>query len=65
MLLTLVNYCVNVLLCCRALQLTPEAWLRLSLDHASITWLCIYPNGRVSLRCYSNSGYMPPEAISR
>ncbi|NP_001161683.1 phosphoglycerate mutase family member 5 [Acyrthosiphon pisum] len=49
----------------RALQLNPEAWLRLSLDHASITWLSIYPNGRVSLRCYSNSGYMPPEAISR
>ncbi|XP_025201840.1 serine/threonine-protein phosphatase PGAM5, mitochondrial-like [Melanaphis sacchari] len=48
----------------RSLQLTPEAWLRLSLDHASITWLSIFPNGRVALRCYSNSGYMPPDAIS-
>ncbi|XP_050536070.1 serine/threonine-protein phosphatase PGAM5, mitochondrial-like [Daktulosphaira vitifoliae] len=48
----------------RALQLPPEAWLRLSLDHASITSLSIYPNGRVALRWYSNSGYMPPDSIS-
>ncbi|VVC26566.1 Hypothetical protein CINCED_3A020028 [Cinara cedri] len=48
----------------RTLQLTPEAWLRLGLDHASITTFSIYPNGRVALRGYSNSGYMPPDAIS-
>lgn len=48
----------------RSLQLNPEAWLRLSLDHASITWLSVFPNGRVALRCYSNSGYMPSDAIS-
>uniref|UniRef100_A0A1I8F429 Serine/threonine-protein phosphatase PGAM5, mitochondrial n=1 Tax=Macrostomum lignano TaxID=282301 RepID=A0A1I8F429_9PLAT len=28
---------------CRALQLPPEAWLRFSLDHASITWVTIRP----------------------
>jgi len=48
----------------RALQLTPEAWLRLSLDHASITVLSVVPNGRVILRNYSESGYMPPSDIS-
>ncbi|XP_050063548.1 serine/threonine-protein phosphatase PGAM5, mitochondrial-like [Aphis gossypii] len=48
----------------KSLQLTPEARLRLKLDHASITWLSIAPNGRVTLRCYSNSGYMPPDAIT-
>lgn len=48
----------------RTLQLTPEAWLRLSLDHASITAFSIFPNGRVALRTYSNSGYMPLDAIS-
>ncbi|XP_050430596.1 serine/threonine-protein phosphatase PGAM5, mitochondrial-like [Adelges cooleyi] len=48
----------------RALQLSPEAWLRLKLDHASITSFAIFPNGRVILHNYSNSGYMPPDAIS-
>jgi len=47
------------------MQFPPEAWLRMSLDHASITAFSIYPNGRVSLRSYSNSGYMPPDAITR
>nr|CAD7412953.1 unnamed protein product [Timema poppensis] len=49
---------------CRALQLPPEAWLRLSLPHGSITWIVIRPNGRVSLRCFGDTGYMPPEALS-
>uniref|UniRef100_A0A1I8FCM1 Serine/threonine-protein phosphatase PGAM5, mitochondrial n=1 Tax=Macrostomum lignano TaxID=282301 RepID=A0A1I8FCM1_9PLAT len=35
---------------CRALQLPPEAWLRFSLDHASITWVTIRPSGRVAVR---------------
>uniref|UniRef100_A0A1I8HF65 Serine/threonine-protein phosphatase PGAM5, mitochondrial n=1 Tax=Macrostomum lignano TaxID=282301 RepID=A0A1I8HF65_9PLAT len=29
---------------CRALQLPPEAWLRFSVDHCSITWLDLYPD---------------------
>ncbi|XP_063226676.1 serine/threonine-protein phosphatase PGAM5, mitochondrial-like isoform X2 [Bacillus rossius redtenbacheri] len=49
---------------CRALQLPPEAWLRMSLHHASITWLTLYPNGRVALRCYSDAGHMPPCVMS-
>ncbi|XP_063978850.1 serine/threonine-protein phosphatase Pgam5, mitochondrial-like [Diachasmimorpha longicaudata] len=49
---------------CRALQFPPEAWLRLSLKHASITWISIHPSGNVSLRCFGDSGHMPPEAIT-
>lgn len=55
-------YCIFIHF--RTLQLTPEAWLRLGIDHASITSLSIYPNGRASLRSFSNSGFMPPDAIS-
>uniref|UniRef100_A0A1B6EGW0 Serine/threonine-protein phosphatase PGAM5, mitochondrial n=1 Tax=Clastoptera arizonana TaxID=38151 RepID=A0A1B6EGW0_9HEMI len=49
---------------CRALQFPCEAWLRLSLYHASITWLTIMPSGRVKLVTYSDSGHMPLHAIS-
>lgn len=50
---------------CRALQMPGEAWLRLSLNHASITWISIYPNGRVTLRSLGDSGHMKPEFITR
>lgn len=49
---------------CRALQFPPEAWLRLSLNHASITWVSITPNGRVILRTLGDSGHMPPEGVT-
>lgn len=49
---------------CRALQLPPEAWIRVSLDHGSLTWLIIRPSGTVSLRWLGNSGYMPPDKLS-
>ncbi|TNN13302.1 Serine/threonine-protein phosphatase PGAM5 isoform 2 [Schistosoma japonicum] len=49
---------------CRALQFQPEAWIRFSLDHGSITWLVIRSDGRVTLRWLGNSGHMPPELIS-
>lgn len=48
----------------RALQFPPEAWLRLSLNHASITWLSITPSGRVILRALGDSGHMPPDIIT-
>ncbi|XP_044740364.1 serine/threonine-protein phosphatase Pgam5, mitochondrial isoform X2 [Chrysoperla carnea] len=50
---------------CRALQFPPEAWLRLSLNHASITWISITPNGHVILRQLGDSGHMPVDSISR
>lgn len=50
---------------CRALQLPPEAWLRISLNNGSITYLVVHPTGNVSLRMLGDSGFMPPEKISR
>ncbi|XP_015510470.1 serine/threonine-protein phosphatase PGAM5, mitochondrial-like isoform X1 [Neodiprion pinetum] len=49
---------------CRALQFPPEAWLRLSLNHASITWIRISPSGRVTLRCLGDTGHMLPQNVT-
>ncbi|XP_077317190.1 serine/threonine-protein phosphatase PGAM5, mitochondrial-like [Lithobates pipiens] len=49
---------------CRALQLPPEAWLRMDLNHGSITELVIHHNGRVTLRMLGDAGYMPPSKLS-
>ncbi|KAB5528233.1 hypothetical protein PHYPO_G00137970 [Pangasianodon hypophthalmus] len=50
---------------CRALQFPPEGWLRLGLNNGSITWLTIRPSGRVALRALGDSGFMPPEKVTR
>ncbi|XP_058512719.1 serine/threonine-protein phosphatase PGAM5, mitochondrial isoform X1 [Ochotona princeps] len=50
---------------CRALQFPPEGWLRLSLNNGSITHLVIRPNGRVALRSLGDTGFMPPDKITR
>ncbi|XP_069476114.1 serine/threonine-protein phosphatase PGAM5, mitochondrial isoform X2 [Ambystoma mexicanum] len=50
---------------CRALQFPPEGWLRMSLNNGSITYLVIHPNGRVALRVLGETGFMPPEKITR
>jgi len=49
---------------CRALQLPPEAWLRISLKHASITWITIRPSGTVSVRALGEASHIPPEKLS-
>ncbi|XP_025088862.1 serine/threonine-protein phosphatase PGAM5, mitochondrial-like isoform X2 [Pomacea canaliculata] len=49
---------------CRALQLPPEAWLRMSLAHGSLTHVMIRPSGRVVLRCLGNSGHLPPDKVT-
>ncbi|NXP38478.1 PGAM5 phosphatase, partial [Leiothrix lutea] len=49
----------------RALQFPPEGWLRLSLNNGSITHLVIRPNGRVALRTLGDTGFMPPDKITR
>ncbi|CAK9804742.1 Serine/threonine-protein phosphatase Pgam5, mitochondrial [Anthophora plagiata] len=49
---------------CRALQFPPESWLRLGLNHASITWIIIYPNGIVTLWTLGDTGHMKPQMIS-
>ncbi|XP_055639401.1 serine/threonine-protein phosphatase Pgam5, mitochondrial isoform X2 [Toxorhynchites rutilus septentrionalis] len=50
---------------CRALQLPPEAWLRISLGHASLTWISIMSDGRVTLRTLGETGHIPRELLSR
>ncbi|XP_053680739.1 serine/threonine-protein phosphatase Pgam5, mitochondrial [Anopheles nili] len=50
---------------CRALQYPAEGWLRISLGHASITWVSISPDGRVSLRTLGDCGHMKKELLSR
>jgi len=49
---------------CRTLQFPPEAWLRMSLKHGSMTWITIFPSGHVSLKCIGESGHMSPEQLS-
>ncbi|XP_064111210.1 serine/threonine-protein phosphatase PGAM5, mitochondrial-like [Macrobrachium nipponense] len=50
---------------CRALQLPPEAWLRMTLHNGSMTHIVIRPDGRVGLWHLGECGYMPPEKLSR
>nr|XP_034955220.1 serine/threonine-protein phosphatase PGAM5, mitochondrial isoform X2 [Zootoca vivipara] len=50
---------------CRALQFPPEGWLRISLNNGSITHLVIRPSGKVALRLLGDTGFMPPEKITR
>lgn len=49
---------------CRALQLPPEAWLRMSLPHASLTYIVVRPTGDVSLKALGDSGHLPPEMVT-
>lgn len=45
----------------RALQLPPEAWLRLSLFNCSITYIMIQPSGYVTARLIGDTGHIPYE----
>ncbi|KAK6641571.1 hypothetical protein RUM44_013286 [Polyplax serrata] len=49
---------------CRALQFPPDAWLRFTLHHCSITWIVITPSGRVIVRGLGDSGHIPSEAVT-
>ena len=44
---------------CRALQLPPEAWLRLCIFNCSLTYLTIRPTGSVSCRMLGDIGHLP------
>jgi len=54
-----IRYCV-----CRALQLDPAAWLRMSVANGSITVFSISPSGRVKITTVGDAGHMPPDMIS-
>ena len=43
---------------CRALQIPPEAWLRLSVFNCSISYIMIKPNGYVSCRMIGDIGHL-------
>ncbi|XP_071502022.1 serine/threonine-protein phosphatase PGAM5, mitochondrial-like [Diadema antillarum] len=49
---------------CRAMQFPPEAWLRISLNHGSLTWLSLRPSGRVSLKFLGDVGFMPADKVT-
>ncbi|KAG7366417.1 histidine phosphatase superfamily protein [Nitzschia inconspicua] len=49
---------------CRALQIPPEAWLRLSLYHCSISYLVVASNGNVTARMIGDIGHIPYEETS-
>jgi serine/threonine-protein phosphatase PGAM5 len=46
---------------CRALQLPPEAWLRMSIFNCSLTYLMVRPNGSVSARMLGDIGHLDYE----
>jgi len=43
----------------RALQLPPEAWLRMATFNCSLTYILIRPNGNVSIRLLGDVGHLP------
>ena len=47
---------------CRALQLPPEAWLRLCIFNCSLTYFTIRPTGTVSCRMLGDIGHLPYDA---
>ena len=51
-------------LVCRALQIPPEAWLRLSLFNGSVTYLVIHAGGEVTLRLFGEIGHMGYDLVS-
>ena len=51
-------------LVCRALQIPPEAWLRLSLFNGSVTYLVIHSTGEVTLRLFGEIGHMGYDLVT-
>lgn len=48
----------------RALQLPPEAWLRLCTFNCSVTYLVVRPTGSVSLRALGDVGHLDPPMVT-
>eukprot|EP00931_Biecheleriopsis_adriatica_P114728 TRINITY_DN90641_c0_g1_i1.p1 TRINITY_DN90641_c0_g1~~TRINITY_DN90641_c0_g1_i1.p1 ORF type:complete len:365 (+),score=82.62 TRINITY_DN90641_c0_g1_i1:27-1121(+) len=48
----------------RALQLPPEAWLRLRGDNTGITEIVVQPSGKVSLYRFADVGHLPIEMMT-
>jgi len=67
------NTSVDVLVChgnviryfvCRALQIDPQAWLRMAVHNGSISVLLIKPSGRVSLLELGGAGHFHPDLLT-
>jgi len=67
------NNSIEILVChgnviryfaCRALQLPPEAWLRISLQNGSLTILSIRPSSNVSISALGESGHLPTSILT-
>ena len=43
----------------------PEAWLRVSLAHGSITLLAVWPSGKVSLLALGDTAALPTDQVTR
>ena len=50
--------------CLRALQLPPEAWLRLCTMNCSVTHVTISPDGKVSLRSLGDTGHLSVDEVT-
>eukprot|EP00123_Amoebidium_parasiticum_P021318 comp65420_c0_seq1/m.47994 comp65420_c0_seq1/g.47994 ORF comp65420_c0_seq1/g.47994 comp65420_c0_seq1/m.47994 type:complete len:277 (-) comp65420_c0_seq1:410-1240(-) len=46
---------------CRALQIPPEFWLRMTVFNCGVTRIDIYANGRVQIKTMGDIGHIPPE----
>lgn len=49
---------------CRSLQVPPEAWLRFSLPHASVTSIVVGGGGNVKVSTIGSAFHMPPEDVT-
>merc|ERR1712113_1363236 len=49
---------------CRALQVPPEAWLRLQTFNCSLTYLVVMANGHVQARMLGDVGHLPEDLIT-
>jgi len=49
---------------CRALQLPPEAWLRMSLFNGSVTYLVVHADGTVTLRFLGETSFMGYDLVT-
>nr|CAB3264802.1 serine/threonine-protein phosphatase PGAM5, mitochondrial-like [Phallusia mammillata] len=49
---------------CRSMQVAPEAWLRMSLHHGSITLISIHPDGFVTVKSIGEAGHIPKDKLT-
>jgi len=49
---------------CRALQLDPSAWLRMSVHNGSITVVTVAPSGRVKVSQVGEAGHFTPDMLT-